>query len=487
MIDREQFKFIDYPVIMKKRLHQNVFAYDSDRDYLVNSEDDMVGLIENEKNDGAIWDAFRKEGDKEKPYVVDIPEIVTSYVDRVDNLQYRFYKAKRNIALHVRARSSIKLSGIKFDEKKLKIHLVLKSKLNLTEAYEIVLFDALSERYILSEVASYQIFPFSEKQNDEYVCIINDDSNRLSPKKADRKYCMFLKFSSGEMVKIGFDKEAKFISEGSKKEAILDIPRRESPKVKIAIFGSCYSRRAFTSKSYYNPGYKEKYEVVLTQFQSSICTFRKSVPKSNIESDTIIEMNPNPQQWATVERTKNFIECLREVNPDYLIIDLHGDIQRGYIEYPNGERLTHAYFNNDFMKKHPNFKRYTPSKTFSSYFEEFKKSLKDFLEDILSVVPEEKIIINRTNASLNYYDKNHVLVPFEKRDTEIKTYNMIANTFFDYVIAQLPEASVIDSFSYETYADINAPGDHSINHFESKHYKQFMKDVDKVIILNKNE
>lgn len=489
MTSTSKFEFIEFPVIAKKRLHQTVFAYDESSIFNINSSEELMEIIEREKVDGAIYDLFKIEDGDEKPYLPPLPDEATDFSLIRSNgyLEFRFYRAKRNVALHFKSKNKIEITKFKIANNiEEKTDFVLSTKSDLQYARRIVFIDALADRYIMTEAGSSLIFPVKVDKTNNYSFSLVDLFKLVSP-KATRKYVMYIEMDNGELIRIMFSKSiGMYITEGSKKEAVLVLSKKETTKIKIAIFGSCYSRRAFTSKDFYNPGYKEKYQVVLTQFQSSICTFGNNIPTTNVEMDTIVGMNPNPQKWAITERKKLFKELLKESGADYLIIDLHGDIQRGYVEYPNGERLTNAYFNYDYMKKHPEYEKITPSKMFDKYFREFKRCVNDFLTDILAVVPEERIIINRTNASLDYYDEDNNLIPFKKRDTEIKTYNMIANTFSDYLISKLPMASVIDTFDYGFHADIKAPGDHSINHFESKFYKKFMKDVDQTILSTQN-
>lgn len=475
--------FIDFPVILKKRMHQTVFAYDKSETYKIASVDDLMKIISEETVDGTIYDFFKEIDNKEKTYKLDIPDAMNQFQRASDLLTYRFYNAKRNVALHFRSVKNIVLTQFKMNGEQAEIQ--LESPLNLALATNLILIDALGERYIMTEFMNVPITPVPLKDKKMYKIIV-DRMYRFKTVNAKRRYSLFLQFSDGTMIKIKYSKsnDSKEVVEGEKGEALLSFNATKKEKLKIAIFGSCYSRRAFTSTDFYNPDYKNKYNIVLTQFQSSLCTFGENIPRTMDDPALNKELNINPQIWSKSERNKLFFKQLSEVQPDYLIIDLHGDIQRGYIEYPDGSRLTNAYFNYEYMKKYPEFTLYQAKENFADYFEEFKKNAKYFLSEVLEVVPENRIIVNRTNSANLYLNEKRELVPFPKKDTDVKTFNMIANVFSDYLLSLIPLANVIDSYDYGYHADIMAPGDHSINYFESNFYKHFMKDVDQAVILN---
>ena len=131
-----------------------------------------------------------------------------------------------------------------------------------------------------------QIFEFSLKDNSINKNIILEKLPDL-----DADYDDLENKLKNINTKINFSSENKEIEifENNKNELVLKVKERTSNKIRIAVLGSCYSRNMFNSGEYFNPNYKDIYDVVFTQFHSSVISAVSSPVNLNYSSEKYIK------------------------------------------------------------------------------------------------------------------------------------------------------------------------------------------------------
>lgn len=107
--------------------------------------------------------------------------------------------------------------------------------------------------------------------------------------------------------------------------------------VRVAILGSCISRDVFNTQ--FNSGYKDMWHCDLMQNQSSLISIMS--PELPIPEDQFGDhMSDYQKGQVRSDTSKAFLEQLRQLRPDYLILDFFGDVHFGVLEAAPGQYVT---------------------------------------------------------------------------------------------------------------------------------------------------
>lgn len=256
-------------------------------------------------------------------------------------------------------------------------------------------------------------------------------------------------------------------------------------KINIAVMGSCYSRFAFFSNPYANPGYKDRYVVPLTYFHNSFCSLKNLEPVS-YDKNIFAELNLKNQQFVQQDFEKDFYKALEKSNVDFLILDVWQDSQKGYVEFDNKQRVSFTTLlkQTDFLDKQDRsyvIKRPTFDEQF--YMNEFENSIIQFSNHIRKIIPQERIIINDFQATDRYVNLKGQVKKFSKQKDYVRKVNEYATEMVAILEKHLPKAHIIRTKNYGFIGDKSHPRSLSINHMESGYYKKFLSDVDGVIMM----
>lgn len=252
---------------------------------------------------------------------------------------------------------------------------------------------------------------------------------------------------------------------------------------KLAILGSCYSRAAFSSSGYFNPDYKEKYNVVFTQFHSSLISLMDN-RKRSFKEQYFNDLNQTNKEYLRIDFEKDFFSQLKKSNPDYLIIDFYVDGEKGIIIFPEDETVVTGNLNVEYsqlMFNLPEGVRVINSRNVDEYIPIWCKAAQRFAREITKYIPEDRIIINYIKVAESYVNVNGEKIKYEKESDIIKTSNILLDWMNDYLKLLLPKSKVVDSrkinyIGYEKHPVGNTP-----NHFQSEYYKEFIKLVDNIV------
>ncbi|EAG7654585.1 teichoic acid biosynthesis protein [Listeria monocytogenes] len=271
---------------------------------------------------------------------------------------------------------------------------------------------------------------------------------------------------------------ARIIKNGAKNLSITTNPAPESNAnpIKIAVMGSCFSRNAFNSKPFFNPDYKRFFEVTFTQSHTSLFSVL-SKPYTGINIDDYGNMTDNERRTLQADFDKGFFEKLENSNSDYLLLDLYADVLRGPIWLESGEILSLSYISEQtgILNDLP-IKRLLDHSNNDAFFQEWTSYADKFIEKLLTVMPAERIILNKGGFTTKYYDKNGAVQEY-KIKMRIERNNYFWDRLNNYFLSKVPTAQVIDFTKKPYIGDYYYPFGHSFSHYESGYYKDFMREM----------
>ncbi|HAO6438391.1 TPA: teichoic acid biosynthesis protein [Listeria monocytogenes] len=271
---------------------------------------------------------------------------------------------------------------------------------------------------------------------------------------------------------------ARIIKNGAKNLSITTNPAPESNTnpIKIAVMGSCFSRNAFNSKPFFNPDYKRFFEVTFTQSHTSLFSVL-SKPYTGINIDDYGNMTDNERRTLQADFDKGFFEKLENSNSDYLLLDLYADVLRGPIWLESGEILSLSYISEQtgILNDLP-IKRLLDHSNNDAFFQEWTSYADKFIEKLLTVMPAERIILNKGGFTTKYYDKNGAVQEY-KIKMRIERNNYFWDRLNNYFLSKVPTAQVIDLTKKPYIGDYYYPFGHSFSHYESGYYKDFMREM----------
>ncbi|MFD3445598.1 DUF6270 domain-containing protein [Microbacteriaceae bacterium 4G12] len=255
----------------------------------------------------------------------------------------------------------------------------------------------------------------------------------------------------------------------------------------IAVLGTCYSRNAFNTTDYFNPSYKKLYKCTYTQFHSNMISLVSNSVEFNMGDFTRSGLKESDIHYLKSDFEKSFFTNLKEAKPDYLIIDLYVDACREVIEIDDNSYITLNYL----LPQTAFYKKLKGKKVISyhnsvEYFELWKKSLEKFIEKLLLVIPEDRIILNRGRLTLKYKDANNKVIEFPEKDL-INRNNYIWDRLENYFLHLLPNVKVIDMRKTKYTGYYKHPFGNSYAHYESDYYKEFLFRLNEIVLKDKGK
>lgn len=339
-----------------------------------------------------------------------------------------------------------------------------KGKKSVTASFSLDIED-LFRNYISNHKRVYKLFVKLKNKEDSY---------KLS---WDKTSFHNLSFNN---IKVTFITGSKFTFE---------IIREQVKPIKLGILGTCFSRAAFDShKEYFNPDYKTYFKIQYSHFWPSvICS---TCTPSTFNAENFTDLNQKELLEIRRDYTKNTFTRLKNENVDYVIIDFFVDATHGTLKIGENQYLAKhdtlrktKYYKTDLIFKGRTFDSRNPE-----FFELWKKSCDKFVERLLKIVPENRIILNTTKLTDKFYDEKSNIQSFIKNNKitqrELNYFNMIWTRMDNYFLTKLPNAHVIDMEKYKFISSVNHPVSCGPHHFESNYYKLFVGELLKIVVYN---
>lgn len=255
--------------------------------------------------------------------------------------------------------------------------------------------------------------------------------------------------------------------------------------IKLAILGSCYSRSAFVSLDYLNPFYKEKYEIVYTQFHSSIPSSMSKPIK--YDEDYFIGLADTHKEYVKCDFEKTMFESLDIAKPDYIIMDLYADAVRDLIVFDDEHIITGSFLIKDSKYLHSIGDKATVIS--HEYKEAFLNywipAVDKFIQKIKKSFPENKIIIQKARMTDKYYNKNKDIKIFDNDRYLVRRSNYYFEIMENYILNKMPNIQVIDLNKFNYIGDEKFPYGQSTNHYQSEYYKELVKQLDNIVLKDR--
>lgn len=253
--------------------------------------------------------------------------------------------------------------------------------------------------------------------------------------------------------------------------------------LKIAVSGSCFSRLAFSSNSFYNPNYKKKYQLVYTQFHSSIISLMSNpvtFPEKEFKGFNEVEVN-----YLRSDFKKDFFEQLNVATPDFLILDFYVDGSKDVLLFDKNHIVTINYMlrrNMNYLYKLGEEATVLSHKNIQSYLLVWRKAIENFAEKIVKFVPEERIILQRVRKTDEYKTEEGKVEKFKGKVRHVKRSNYLFEYMEEYFMKLLPNIKIINLGKRKYYSLYNHPENNTPDHLESEYYKDFMNQLDDITI-----
>lgn len=251
--------------------------------------------------------------------------------------------------------------------------------------------------------------------------------------------------------------------------------------VKLAILGTCYTRGAFNSAPYFNPGYKEKYTITFTQFHSSIPSLM-SEPVHFPES-FFKDRKPIEKAYLACDFDKLFFDRLSESKADYFMFDLYPDAVRDLVVYNDQHMITGSFYlrNRDFLQSLTGKARFISHDDEKEFLNYWCPAADAFAAKIVQFFPQERIILQKARMINRYYDTNHQVKYFGDQLDLVKRSNMFFQFMESYLLHRLPHIHTIDLNDFGYIGRYDHPYGLSTNHYEPDYYKRLMQELDQIV------
>ncbi len=337
--------------------------------------------------------------------------------------------------------------------------------------------------------------PIEVKNQTFEADILFDDLIKIANEKDILDLCIQCEDTNGYKVdlflsaenkdKIGNTKAAVFVNGSGNYSIWINVDRSPEERVtNIAVLGTCYSRNPFNSTDYFNPKYKKLYKCSYTQFHSNVISLVSNPIEFNEKDFATSGLKASDINFIKTDFEKTFFEQLKLVNPDYLILDFYVDACREVIEYSENAYITLNYMTpqTEFYKKLTG-KRIISNRDGDEYFELWEKSLDIFIEKLLSVLPEERIILSRGRLNTKYRDENNKIQEFNNK--EIKNNNYSWDRLENSFLNRLPNVRTVDMRKTKYVGFHKHPFGNTYAHFEPDYYKEYVVKLNEIVLKDK--
>lgn len=328
-----------------------------------------------------------------------------------------------------------------------------------------------------------------DENNETFFIKKNDLANKIQKQK--KEYELYLDVVS-ESCKIRINEEyepIKFslnsrlieIKSNVKKTSLeMTVNIISDNKIRLAILGSCYSRNMFSTRNYFNPDYKEIYEVVFTQFHSAVISAMSNpVPIDLKKTKGLRESNID---YVDRDFNKTIFEFLKNSECQYIILDFFVDATQPLVKTNEGNYVTGNLHLRDteFLKnwKGISFVRQIQNE---NYFEKWKEYLNLYMEKLLDIISLQNIILVKGKCAYSYKDIEGKLHKVKNTKTSIQQ-NFFWERMNNYFVEEYPDVKVLDMTDEYWEADFKHPFGASLVHYSSGFYKEELNRLNKLIL-----
>ncbi|WP_066387579.1 DUF6270 domain-containing protein [Neobacillus mesonae] len=506
-ISHSKFQFIGkgdfsgYIVSARKRISGNVFDYfpdDIEIPIIDNSFSvDMSRLTATPIYDGDIYDFYLKN-EKNDYFQIRVNNLEGKFYKVNQSMKFKFYKTGREtLAIHF----SPSMNFYAMETIITPNTLTVKINQNFNQVIpngiikSILIINYSEKGYLKTDFLEFELkegIEFSQFQIPlDIAKLCEGFSNRyfllgIKVQEENKQFVHLIKYTNSGGFISSIDGLEISGKDGIQNECVIQCLKVKSNKpINLAILGSCYTRRLFSSNAFFNKEYKNRYEIVLTQFHSSLISLADD-KNTKFNPELFSGFHPIALDYVKTDFEKSFFQKLRDTKPDYFLMDAYTDFQMGTFIFPDGRKVTGSTYiqkRGDFLlTENLEGVRYISPYNCSNFFDIWQESAKLFCEKLIKVIPEEKMIIHFINPNTKYKDKSGNIKNYSSNLNRTKSLIFIADYMHNYLKKLLPKAQTIDSRYLPYIGDESTPDGLLIHHFESGYYKEVLKLIDEAIV-----
>ena len=210
--------------------------------------------------------------------------------------------------------------------------------------------------------------------------------------------------------------------------------------VRVAVLGSCTTRDNFNSR--FNPDYKQTWDCVLLQNQSSLLSLM-SLP-TEIEDDDIGAPDDFSLSVVRSDLNKEFLDRVVELAPEYLIMDFFGDVHFGCLRLESGALVTD---NRWHLQKTSFYQRLKAAGELEqvhiqddveSYMAEWTDAYDRLARYLRTHLPDLQLVVHRGFNTNRVQVEGSRVVPLQEfkrlRRLRVKQSNQLWKGFDDYAV-----------------------------------------------------
>ncbi|MEH7116848.1 DUF6270 domain-containing protein [Neobacillus vireti] len=515
---REQEQLFEYyeSKIIEPISGSNPFQFSID----VNSFFEEVSLKKN-----LVWDLFVEVNSKEG-LVVEVPLMCTNQTKQLYNFNYfnfshndlfrvkPYVTGKNNFAFFVRSNEiNVNFTDLQFENNVIRVEGSISSReyevlnLNAVDSYLVFKkrttigkqFEYFTEKviplpilnnYFKAELSVSEFFKEEViRQGDVWDIFLRVTT--MDGKKMDVTAA-----PSVEIKKVNFEYEVlesnptvrfkPYVNgQGTYSFFFIDANKRQKDAVNVAVLGSCFSRNPFNSSNYFNPGYKKNYNVVLTQFHSSLISIMAK--PFQLDVTKLEDVSDYNKQFIVADFEKSFFEMLEQTKPEYLIVDLYADAARDVIKIDEETYVSASIA----LRQSKYFKEFVEYEVVShanndKYFALWKKHMDLFADKIKEYLPEDRIILNLGGFTNRYHDGDGTIKKFPKEHM-IQRNNYFWDRLNAYFLERIPNCEIMNLKDTKFIGQHDHPFGNTFSHYQSGYYKEFMNRLNKMVLKDLQE
>ena len=249
------------------------------------------------------------------------------------------------------------------------------------------------------------------------------------------------------------------------------------PPYKVIVIGSCFSRSIFKSSSYFNPSYKNFFNIVYTSFHNSFISMMSQPINDNYHQYDDLTM-PEIQSYVAMEFEKNIIELIDQFQPDLIIIDHYIEATAPIIKLNNNVLLTYnKYFAESIFKSkfsgcdviYPGSEKHI--QLLESAFTNFALQLTQLN------LPTNIILLGSRLSNTKININTREISPWLDKKDWIQSSNTYWDKADQLFLAVVHDTFYLDMRSTNWLSDIESPiiGGASPSHYQSEYYKEIFK------------
>ncbi|AUS11686.1 hypothetical protein EYI23_15225 [Bacillus subtilis] len=248
---------------------------------------------------------------------------------------------------------------------------------------------------------------------------------------------------------------------------------------KVAVYGSCVTRDNFNSQ--FNADYKNFFDCVLTQNQSSIISTMSKPNYIVIDNEN---MSNHEKNTLKTDFENSFLTEIKSVQPDILILDFFADVHFGYVEISSNQYITNNrwtlpktnYYKLSIQNKKQSF---NIEDHFEKYFSLWKQKFNLFYNYVKLNCPDIKIMLNSARNVHHFFDKEEkkklLINGGNIKIIDVDYYNRVWSKFDAYVLDSFSDVEAISLFENKKYNSYeNHPWGKFYVHYTMDYYTDFL-------------